>query len=104
MHATIGRYEGIDSSRTEELTRKVGETLVPKLSEIPGFAAYYLVEGGNGTIRSFAIFDSPAHAEESTRVAASWVAEQKLEAVLPNAPKMTSGRILASENGVLATA
>ena len=48
MHATIRRYEGVDQNRTEELTQKVGETLVPKLSQLEGFSEYYLIETGNG--------------------------------------------------------
>jgi hypothetical protein len=37
MYATIRRYEAIDKSRTTELAKKVGETLVPRLSKLPGF-------------------------------------------------------------------
>src|SRR6188472_4617505 len=37
MHATIRRYEGVDTARTEELTRKVSETLVPQLEKLEGF-------------------------------------------------------------------
>jgi hypothetical protein len=44
MHATIRRYEGIDQDRAEELTRKVNESLLPRLSEMPGFKSYYLIE------------------------------------------------------------
>ena len=39
MHATIRRYEGVDQNRTDELTRKVGDTLVPQLSTLPGSRA-----------------------------------------------------------------
>ena len=35
MHATLRRYEGVDQSRTDELKRKVTETLVPRLIELP---------------------------------------------------------------------
>ena len=37
MHAAIRRYEGVDAARTEELSRKVGETLVPRLKTLEGF-------------------------------------------------------------------
>ena len=37
MHATVRRYEGVDAGRTDELTKKVNETLIPKLSKLPGF-------------------------------------------------------------------
>ena len=36
MFATIRRYDGVDQNRTVELTRKVNETLVPKLNKLPG--------------------------------------------------------------------
>ena len=39
MHATIRRYEGVDQTRTDELTRKVNETLVPQLSKLQGSRA-----------------------------------------------------------------
>ena len=41
MHATIRRYEGVDMARTNEVTGKVNETLVPELRKLPGFAGYY---------------------------------------------------------------
>jgi hypothetical protein len=33
MHATIRRYEGVDTTRTDELSRKASETLVPRLQK-----------------------------------------------------------------------
>src|SRR2546423_1144355 len=73
MHATIRRYEGVDQNRTDELTRKVGETLVPTLSKLPGFKGYYLIDDGKGVMSSFGIFETPTQADESTRIVASWV-------------------------------
>ena len=58
MHATIGRYEGVDMARTSEVTSKVNETLVPQLSELPGFAGYYLIEAGNGVLSSLGLFET----------------------------------------------
>ena len=49
MHATIRRYEGVDTARTEELTRKVSETLVPQLQKLEGFGGYYLIEAGTAS-------------------------------------------------------
>jgi hypothetical protein len=95
MHATVRRYEGIDQNGKEELTRKVGETLMPSLSELPGFNGYYLIESGNGVFTSVGLFDTSIQAEESTRVASSWVVDQKLESILPNPPKVTSGEVIA---------
>jgi len=98
MHATIRRYEGVDQNRTEELTQKVGETVVPKLSQLEGFSAYYLIETGNGIMTSVGIFDTSTHASESTRIAADWVREENLESALPNPPKVTEGEIIAHKN------
>jgi hypothetical protein len=100
MHATIRRYEGIDQKRTEELTRKVGETLLPRLSEMPGFKSYYLIEN-NGVMSSIGIFDTPAQADESTRVAERWVREENLDSVLPNPPKVTYGEVIVEKTNEL---
>ena len=93
MFATIRRYEAIDQGRTDELVKKADETLLPSLSELPGFSGYYLIEAGNGVMSSIGFFDTKAQADESTRVASNWVREQKLETALPSPPKITSGEV-----------
>ena len=100
MHATVRRYEGVDVSRTGELKTKVNETLIPQLNKIDGFKGYYLLEAGNGVLSSFSMFDNSAHADEATKLVASWVREEKLESVLPNAPRITDGEIIAQKNGL----
>jgi len=100
MHATIRRYEGVDTARTEELSRKVSETLVPQLEKLEGFRGYYLVESGNGVVTSVGLFAGPAQSDEATNLAAAWVKEQKLESALPNAPRITSGKVIAQQEGV----
>jgi hypothetical protein len=99
MHATVRRYEGVDQNRTVELTKKVDETLLPRLSKLPGFEGYYLIEAGNGVMSSIGLFDTSAHADESTRIAADWVREEKLETALPNPPKITDGEVIVHKNG-----
>jgi hypothetical protein len=95
MFATVRRYEGIDASKKAELTKKVNENLIPKLSKLPGFDGYFLIEAGNGVMTSVDLFDTSAHADESTRVASSWVRDEKLESALPNSPKITVGEVIA---------
>jgi hypothetical protein len=104
MFATIRRYESIDQSRTSELVKKVDETLLPKLSELPGFSGYYLIEAGNGVMSSVGFFDTPEHADESTRVAANWVRDSNLETALPSAPKITGGKVVAHKTRELVQA
>jgi hypothetical protein len=100
MHATIRRYEGVDQKRTDELGRKVNETLVPQLSKLPGFKGYFLIDDGRGVMSSFGIFENATQADESTRVVASWVRNEKLESALPNEPKITTGKVIAQSNGL----
>jgi hypothetical protein len=99
MHATIRRYDGVDQARTVELTRRIDESLVPKLSKLEGFKGYYLIEAGNGVMSSLGLFESATQADESTRITASWVRDEKLETALPNPPKITSGPVVAHKNG-----
>jgi hypothetical protein len=102
MHATVRRYEGVDQSRTPELVKKVDETLLPSLSKLPGFEGYYLIEAGNGVMSSIGIFETSTQADESTRLVANWVRDEKLETALPNPPKITGGEVIAHKtNGMV---
>ena len=100
MYATHRRYEGIDQSRIDELSRKVNESLIPKLSKLPGFQGYFLMEAGEGVVRSTTLFDTSSQAEDSTRIAAEWMKDEKLEQLVPNAPKVTVRKVIAHETKV----
>ena len=100
MFATIRRYDGVDQNRTTELTTKVNETLVPKLSKLPGFAGYYLIEAENGIFSSLGLYETAEQGKESSNVVASWIRDEKLESMIPNPPKITSGKVIAHSNGV----
>ena len=104
MHATIRRYESIDQSRKSELVKKVDEGLLPALSELPGFNGYSFIDAGNGVMTSVGFFDTEAQADESTRVAGSWLREQKLDTVLRTAPMITSGDVVVHKTRELVKA
>ena len=104
MNTTIRRYESIDESRKSELVKRIDESLLPKLSELPGFHGYSLVDAGDGVMTSVGFFDTAAQADESTRVAAGWLREQKLETALPKAPKITSGDVVVHKTRELVKA
>ena len=95
MHAIVRRYEGVDMNRTDELTKKVGETLLPSLSKLPGFSGYYLIKPENGVLTSINLFDNSSQVIDSTRIASEWVRDENLESVLPNAPKVIDGEVIA---------
>jgi hypothetical protein len=98
MHATIRRYESVDQTREIELTKKVNESLMPRLSELPGFSGYYLIDAKDGVMTSINLFDTSEHADASNRVSADWIREEKLETVLPHAPELTLGEVVAFKN------
>jgi hypothetical protein len=100
MHATIRHYDGVDQHRSTELTSKVNETLVPELTKLPGFAGYYLIEMGNGVFSSLSLFETAEQAKDSSRFVATWIRDEKLETILPNEPKITSGRVVAKNDRV----
>ena len=79
MHVTMRRYEGVDETRREELAKKV-------------------IEAGNGVVSSIGFFDTSAQADESTRVAATWVRDEKLDEILKNPPKVTDGEVIAHKS------
>ena len=100
MHATIRRYEGVDMARTNEVTGKVNEKLVPELRKLPGFAGYYLIEAENGIFSSLGLFETAEQSKDSSTLVASWIREEKLETLIPNTPKITTGKVIAHSNGV----
>jgi hypothetical protein len=104
MNVTIRRYESIDQSRKSELIKKLDENLLPTLSELPGFNGYSVIDAGEGVMTSVSFFDTQAQADESTRVAASWLREQKLDTVLSSAPKITSGDVVVHKTRELVQA
>jgi hypothetical protein len=95
MHATIRRYEGVDTTRMNEVVGKVKETLVPQLRELPGFSGYYLIEAGNGVVSSLGLFETREQADESKTLVTKWISDENFNTVIPNPPKITSGKVVA---------
>ena len=104
MFAIIRRYDGADQNRSADLTRKVNEMLVPKLEKLSGFAGYYLIEAGNGVFSSLSLFETPEQGMESTKLVTTWLREEKLDTILPNEPKITSGKVVVHSDRVLVAA
>jgi hypothetical protein len=104
MHATIRRYEGVDATRMNEIADKVNETLVPQLRELPGFAGYFLIKADNGVVSSLSLFETPEQADESTKFVTNWISDENFDRAIPNAPKITSGKVVAHSERVPAVA
>jgi hypothetical protein len=95
MYATMRRYELGAGSRgmgaVKELTRRCEEELVPNLSDVEGFAAYYVVDTGNGVISSVSIFEHEAGAERGNELVKRFFKE-RLQGLLQANPQVTEGR------------
>jgi hypothetical protein len=104
MFAIIRRYDGVDQNRSAELTRNVNETLVPKLEKLSGFAGYWLIEADNGVFSSLSLFETREQGKESTKIAATWMRDEKLETMIPNEPKITTGMVVVHSDRVLVAA
>jgi hypothetical protein len=75
---------------------------MPSLTKLPGFSGYFLIEAGDGVMSSINFFDTSAQAEESSRVVAKWLREEKLGTLVPNAPKITGGEVIVQRtNGAV---
>jgi hypothetical protein len=90
MYAVIRAYNGnFDladtlAAREDEIRQLIGG--------INGFKAYYLLKLAEGT-STVSVFDDQAGAEESSRVAAAWLAEN-LPDLNVAAPYVTGGEVL----------
>jgi heme-degrading monooxygenase HmoA len=74
MYTAIRAYDLIPGT-VEEFIHHVQKSLVPIISQVPGFRAYSLVEVGDNEVVAISSFDSLADAKAAARQTAGWVAE-----------------------------
>jgi hypothetical protein len=75
-----------------------------RLSKLPSVSGYHLIEAGNGVVSSIGLSDTSAQADESTRVASTWVREEKLETPLPKPPEITACEVVVHKTRELVEA
>ena len=100
MYAAVRRYNAFGDAAPAIATR-VNEEFVPMVRQMPGFVAYYVVDGGDGTLLSVSVFEDRDAAEESTRQATAWVRE-RLGHLIRTAPVITSGQVVAHAEAAVA--
>ena len=91
MYVVIRRYAA--GARASEVAQRVGEGLVPILTKLPGFRAYYCFVGEDGRPVSVSIVDSRAAAVVANDRAREWVAANMAD-LLPDPPEVTMGEML----------
>jgi hypothetical protein len=92
MYATIRNYSG--SELADALATREND-IRQVITTIGGFRAYYLVRTSDGNAVTVSVFDDQAGAEESTRAAAAWVAEN-LADLSVSPPQVTTGEVAFS--------
>ena len=92
MYVAVRHYEG--ATDPQKVGQLVQEGMVPIISELPGFVAYYWIDAGDGVMISTSVFEHKDAEEQSNWRAGDFVAKN-LASLLPNPPQITSGVLVA---------
>jgi heme-degrading monooxygenase HmoA len=95
MFTSIRKYK-VRHGSAEELARRVRESFVPLLRQMPGFQSYYLLDGGPDVLITISRFDSADEAFASNEKAANWVRNNVLE-FTKGMPEVMVGNTLIAE-------
>jgi hypothetical protein len=95
MFAVIRHYH-FDKNKSAEIDRTIQEGFVPLIKKAKGFVRYYWLDTGNGEGASLSVFQDQAGAEESVRLAASFVHEH-MSKLLTQKPEVIEGPIKAHD-------
>jgi hypothetical protein len=55
---------------------------------------------GAGVLSSLGLFETTEQDAESTKLVAKWIVDENFNRTIPNAPMITSGKVVAHSNGV----
>jgi hypothetical protein len=91
MYASIRQYNG---RNVGEFARRVQEGFVPIVRQVPGFVAWYLVDGGGGALFTITLCEDRGGAEASVSAAADWVPENVGDLV-EGSPAVINGEVRA---------
>jgi len=94
---TIVRKFRLTRGSFDEVTRRVNESFVPLLRELPGFKNYYLLDGGQDTLISIRVFDSADEALASNEIAAEWMRDNVMEFV-KGMPEVMAGSVIIADS------
>lgn len=95
MFTSIRKYK-VRRGMAAELARRVHDGFVPLMRRIPGFRAYYLLDGGPDVLITVSMFDSLDEALASNEEAAAWVRDNVLE-FTKGMPEVMVGNALIAE-------
>ena len=92
MHASVRRYElqGVDA--VQPFITAIQEQFIERVTNVEGFLAYYVIDGGDGTLTSITIAATEAGVDMSNVAAERWVVERAAHLVV-GAPDLTTGEV-----------
>jgi hypothetical protein len=94
MHSSVRKYKGSDPAT---IAAEVEKGFVDIVKGIDGFAGYYLIDGGDGTVVTITVAESEAAVDESAAKAAEWVqGNETVSSLMEGAPEVTNGEVLVS--------
>jgi heme-degrading monooxygenase HmoA len=92
MYASIRRYK-MEPKNMDALVKRIGGA-VEVISKLPGFKAYYVVRGTDGTMATVSVFSDRHAAEESNKTAATWVKANAAD-LFTGTPDVVVGEVVA---------
>ena len=93
MHASVRVYRVTDAA---EVARRAEEDFLSEVRGVSGFSAYYMIDGGGGSLSTVTLTDDASGAEESASRAASWIASNPdVAALIEESPTVINGEVLA---------
>src|SRR5437016_3252884 len=92
MFISIRRYSGVKPDAIEEIVQHIEAELLPQISALPGFVAYYVLDESDGVLAAVSFFANQSAAENANRVTASWV-QERAAASLAMSPQITLGGV-----------
>ncbi|HME25614.1 MAG TPA: antibiotic biosynthesis monooxygenase [Acetobacteraceae bacterium] len=94
---TIIRKFSLTRGSVGEVARRVQDSFVPLLRDLPGFREYILLDGGPDVLISIRVFDSADEALASNEIAATWIRNNVLE-FTKGMPEVMAGNVLVAES------
>jgi hypothetical protein len=98
MYATIRRYTLKDAKGGKDtiasFKQRIERNYLPKVQEVQGFHGYYVLTNDR-ELSSISIFETPAGAKESTRLAAEFVRADPIKDQL-SSPEVIEGELIVS--------
>lgn len=95
MFAVIRHYH-FDKNDSAEIDRIVRDQFVPLIKKASGFVRYYWLDTGNGEGASLSVFTDKAGADESVRLAATFVKDH-LSKFMIQKPEVIEGPVKAHD-------